>query len=183
MPHPSLQKLDALEQLRSMSAVCTQHNELAQLREQLRREEAAADELRNKIRARSQSPLQTCRGSSDVTLGYVLARSNLSISLVSVRNAMRDETYGAMNAERFVVAHHLRTQQAFQAAGARAMAQPAWAPMLQPCAAWPAATLATTWAKDPSGGGDDPARLAQAMRSFGCCQAWRLCEVLPSGSG
>ena len=27
-----------------------------------------------------------------------------------VRDAMRDATYGAMNAERFVVAHHLRNE-------------------------------------------------------------------------
>ena len=49
-------------------------------------------------------------GYSDVTLGYAFASSNRSVSLVSVREAMRDATYGAMKGEHFVVAHHLRNE-------------------------------------------------------------------------
>ena len=76
-------------------------------------------------------------GYSDVTLGYALARSNLSVSLVSVRHAMRDLTYGAMAAKNFVVAHHLRTQKQFAQAHADALAAANWEPQSAPCVAWP----------------------------------------------
>ena len=49
-----------------------------------------------------------------------------------VSDAMRDATYGAMDATRFVVSHHLRSQQMFEREAARAKAQPAWSPLLGP---------------------------------------------------
>ena len=121
-------------------------------------------------------------GYSDVTLGYVLSKSNLSLSVVSLRDALRDATYGAMNARRFVAAHHLRTKAQFDAAQKDADAQGAWAPDHKPCRPWPEAHLATTWKGDPSGGGEESAKLGAAMRAFGCCQAWQLCEVTPGAT-
>ena len=87
-----------------------------------------------------------------------------------------------MNARRFVAAHHLRTKAQFDAAQKDADAQGAWAPDHKPCRPWPEAHLATTWKGDPSGGGEESAKLGAAMRAFGCCQAWQLCEVTPGAT-
>jgi len=173
-------------------------------------------------------------GYSDVTLGYVLSKSNVSVSLVSFRDAMRDMTYGAMKvrrpsgataaaaslaprararararaharadatrrlrphthllppllllttttpvqAKRFVVSHHLRDRGAFDRQRADMARQEAWSPTLHACAAWPRTTrLAETWDGDPQTVGG--AELEKAMRAFGCCQQWRMCEVQP----
>ena len=45
---------------------------------------------------------------------------------------MRDATYGAMDASRFVVSHHLRSGQMFEREAARAKARPAGSPLLGP---------------------------------------------------
>jgi hypothetical protein len=114
-------------------------------------------------------------GYSDVTLGYALARSNLSISLVSIRDAMRDATYGAMAAKRFVVSHHLRKRQQFVSAHAEARAAREWVPQPQPCMAWPdVASSATLKLKE-----GDRRELHDGMRAFSCCQKWRVCEIGP----
>ena len=49
---------------------------------------------------------------------------------------------------------------------------------LHACAPWPQTTrLAATWDGDPQTVGG--AELEKAMRAFGCCQQWRMCEVQP----
>jgi len=113
-----------------------------------------------------------------------------------VSDAMRDATYGAMDASRFVVSHHLRSQQMFEREAARAKAQPAWSPLLGPpdsppppphemtrddthemaprvgeCEAWPAV-------RAEAGGAS--AELQAAMRTFECCQQWKLCRLGPA---
>ena len=67
-----------------------------------------------------------------MTLGHALAQSNLSISLVAVRRAMRDATYGAMQAKHFVVSHHLRTKAHFEREHADALAATEWMPEVAP---------------------------------------------------
>ena len=117
-------------------------------------------------------------GYSDVTLGYALARSNLSVSLVSVRHAMRDLTYGAMAAKNFVVAHHLRTQKQFAQAHADALAAANWEPQSAPCVAWPdAAAPQNDGSSEGAMSRRDRANLRSSMAAFGCCQQWSLCEV------
>ena len=32
---------------------------------------------------------------------------------------------------------------------------------------------------DPQGGDEEPARLRDAMRQFGSCKTWRMCELQP----
>jgi hypothetical protein len=82
----------------------------ADLARWMRRSPQLADLVRRGRASQSSSKHWDC-GYSDVTLGYALARSNRSISLVSVRDAMRDATYGAMAADRFVRTRRtLRTQ-------------------------------------------------------------------------
>ena len=123
-------------------------------------------------------------GYSDVTLGHVLAEggrtANLSVSLLSFRDALRDATYGAMKAERFVAAHHLRTEASFRAAHAATRKADRWVAKLHPCTPWHETShLARTWRGDPQGGDEEPARLRDAMRQFGSCKTWRMCEVQP----
>ncbi|KAL1523892.1 hypothetical protein AB1Y20_018811 [Prymnesium parvum] len=115
-------------------------------------------------------------GYSDVTLGYVLSRANRPISLVSVRGGMRDATYGAMKAQKFVVAHHLRTQASFHSVHIEALSQKLWAPQVSPCEAWH-----SVQARDESGSldGRNTQALRTAMRGFDCCQEWTMCELRP----
>jgi hypothetical protein len=108
-------------------------------------------------------------GYSDVTLGYALGSANRPITLVSVARAMRDATYGAMNATRFVVSHHLRNSRMFKAEAERAARQGEWAARLGECAPW----------GEPAAGVDDRAQLVKALGAFDCCQSWRLCELAP----
>jgi len=126
-------------------------------------------------------------GYSDVTLGYALAASNQSVSLVSVRNAMRDATYGAMNARTFVVSHHLRQGAQFDAAHAEAARQPAWRAAPPTCLPWAeVGSVGLPWAEAGSPrirqrAAEEPSRaeLQRAMRAFHCCQHWQLCELHP----
>mmetsp|Transcript_5109 Transcript_5109/g.16596 ORF Transcript_5109/g.16596 Transcript_5109/m.16596 type:complete len:147 (+) Transcript_5109:997-1437(+) len=127
--------------------------------------------LVEKGRATQGRPQHWDCGYSDVTLGYALGSSNLSLSLLSVSDAMRDATYGAMDATRFVVSHHLRSQQMFEREAARAKAQPAWSPLLGECEAWPAVRAEA---------GVASAELQAAMRTFECCQRWKLCRLGPA---
>ena len=113
-------------------------------------------------------------GYSDVTLGYALARANLSISLVPVRNGMRDATYGAMTARRFVVAHHLRTYKQFADAHSEARGAGAWEAVHRPCTRW--ARVAEMVGTAESRSRDE---LQAAMGAFPCCQQWDVCEVSP----
>ena len=84
-----------------------------------------------------------------------------------------------LQAERFVAAHHLRTEASFQAAHGAMRRADRWQPKLHACQPWPdTARLATTWDGDPQGGGE-PAALRRAMREFGCCQTWQMCELQP----
>jgi len=108
-------------------------------------------------------------GYSDVTLGYALASANKSISLVAMARAMRDATYGAMDATRFVVSHHLRNKKMFEVEATRTKAQDEWAGQLSPCLPW----------SEPAPDAEDRAHLQKAMLAFGCCQRWRLCELAP----
>lgn len=108
-------------------------------------------------------------GYSDVTLGYALGSANRSITLVSVTRAMRDATYGAMDATRFVVSHHLRSKQMFKAEAARAAGQGNWVTSLGECSPW----------GEPPAGADDRTQLLKALGAFDCCQRWRLCELAP----
>ena len=171
-------------------------------------------------------------GYSDVTLGYVLSKSNLSLSLVSVRtrlahamtpkrsrsarnrrrharepragtssaarhtvrpprhakrtagarrhvaaprsqvrDAMRDATYGAMTASKFVVAHHLRTAEQFKTVHAEAKAHTGWAARAAPC---------LKWSEVGTKGVDASDQLDRGMAAFGCCQDWSLCEIRPA---
>mmetsp|Transcript_2960 Transcript_2960/g.10223 ORF Transcript_2960/g.10223 Transcript_2960/m.10223 type:complete len:148 (+) Transcript_2960:873-1316(+) len=127
--------------------------------------------LVEKGRATQGRPQHWDCGYSDVTLGYALGSANLSLSLLSVSDAMRDATYGAMDASRFVVSHHLRSGQMFEREAARAKAQPAWSPLLGECEAWPAV-------RAEAGGAS--AELQAAMRTFECCQRWKLCRLGPA---
>lgn len=108
------------------------------------------------------------------------------VSLVSVRDAMRDATYGAMNAKRFVISHHLRTLAQFEQAHKEASAQPAWR-MREPlsCAPWAQVEqVGLPWTEEAAGerrSQPTTAELQQAMRTFGCCQQWQFCEVGPDG--
>jgi len=122
-------------------------------------------------------------GYSDVTLGYALAKSNLSVSLVSMRDAMRDATYGAMAARRFVVSHHLRTQKQFEAAHAEAISAAEWSARVEPCTAWPQVHVASSERAALKAREVDRRELAHAMSDFGCCQSWRVCEVTPESVG
>ena len=127
-------------------------------------------------------------GYSDVTLGYALATSNQTVSLVSVRDAMRDATYGAMKGAHFIVAHHLRQEAQFIKAHAEALGAGEWtARLAEPCTQWPKVG-STRRAGAASGGTDDHGslytrtdqrELKKAMRAFGCCQQWQMCEVWP----
>lgn len=136
-------------------------------------------------------------GYSDVTLGYALGRSNLSISLVSLRHMMRDQTYGAMNGQHWVVSHHLRTEGQFRAAHAQAQTAHDWAPVREPCTPWglvASRRLTTTQAGIGNGAAAgvegqatrrptterERTELREAMAKFSCCQAWELCEVTPA---
>jgi hypothetical protein len=118
-------------------------------------------------------------GYSDVTLGYALAASNVSVSLVSVRDAMRDATYGAMDAKHFVISHHLRNKQQFEKAHAEATASAEWTPRIGRCVPW------ASVAEQPLG---PDGRLAchhfreeplvcRELRHFPCAQHWNICEV------
>ena len=120
----------------------------------------------------SESPRAQLMGRRGRTEGT--GSSSVSIGLAGERPAAR--------ARRFVAAHHLRTKAQFDAAQKDADAQGAWAPDHKPCRPWPEAHLATTWKGDPSGGGEESAKLGAAMRAFGCCQAWQLCEVTPGAT-
>jgi hypothetical protein len=103
-----------------------------------------------------------------------------------VRDAMRDATYGAMNAKRFVISHHLRTLAQFEQAHKEASAQPAWR-MREPlsCAPWAQVEqVGLPWTEAAAGerrSQPTTAELQQAMRTFGCCQQWQFCEVGPDG--
>ena len=125
-----------------------------------------------------------------MTLGYALATSNRTISLVSVRDAMKDATYGAMKGEHWVVSHHLRQERQFEQAHAEARGAREWkATLPEPCTLWPKVALRSQ--QSGAAGGDkepdlrsvftrgDSRALEPAMRAFGCCQQWRLCEVWP----
>ena len=133
-------------------------------------------------------------GYSDVTLGYALARSNRSLSVVSVREAMRDKTYGAMNGKHWVVSHHLRTQKQFAEAHAEAQSAAEWLPSRKPCTPWPLVADRTSSTTSHGVGNEAAAgagaatrpttererrELRDAMSKFGCCQQWDLCEVSP----
>jgi len=142
-------------------------------------------------RASQSGPKHWDCGYSDVTLGYAFARSNRSVSLVSVRDAMRDATYGAMNAHRFVVSHHLRKRPQFEKAHAEALAQAKWTTRAPACSAWAETTrVGLPWseeatpeakrtAKQKRRDEPAPAEFRRAMRSFPGCQKWQLCEVGP----
>ncbi len=106
------------------------------------------------------------------------------VDLMSVRDAMADATYGAMNASRFVVSHHLRSREAFASAKAKADAAGAWE--------WSAGPrrFCTQWAEQlPDGrahgdvvesGGRGGAAAETALRSYDCCDTWRVCDVRPA---
>lgn len=89
---------------------------------------------------------------------------------------MRDATYSAMRADKFVVVHHLRNQAAFNAAHNEALAQKTWRPNLRPCVPWDAAE-----ASDDSGqlAIGRATQLRNALRAFDCCHHWQLCEIFP----
>ena len=94
---------------------------------------------------------------------------------------MRDATYGAMQAKRFVVSHHLRTKAHFDREHADALAATDWEPALTPCTEWP-----RVWEIERPAlklREENRRELRTAMSSFGCCQRWRVCEVAPAGSG
>lgn len=81
-------------------------------------------------------------------------------------------------AKRFVVSHHLRDRAAFDRQKADMVKQEAWSPKLHACTEWPRTTrLAETWDGDPQtvGGGE----LERAVKAFGCCQQWHMCELQP----
>ena len=118
-------------------------------------------------------------GYSDVTLGYALASANLSVSLVAVRNAMRDATYGAMTAKRFVVSHHLRQKPQFVAAHAETTAAGDWNVRASPCAPWPEVWRHPSAPALHNAEGGEAVQLRAAMAAFGCCQRWSVCEVSP----
>mmetsp|Transcript_41618 Transcript_41618/g.109792 ORF Transcript_41618/g.109792 Transcript_41618/m.109792 type:complete len:174 (-) Transcript_41618:361-882(-) len=155
---------------------------------------ASSGEVSELVRAGRASQAERQRhwdcGFSDVTLGYALGAANRSITLVSVRDAMRDATYGAMNARRFVVSHHLRQKKQFEAAHREALTQPAWSPAPPKCSPWTQVDhVGLPWAERAEAaaqphrqrGGESPADVQRAMRAFGCCQTWQLCEVGPEG--
>lgn len=136
-------------------------------------------------------------GYSDVTLGYAIGRSNLSVSLVSLRHMMRDATYGAMNGEHWLVSHHLRTEAHFKTAHAQAQAAADWVPNASPCTPWAqVAGRRTTATRAGIGNGAaagvegqaarrqttprEREELRGAMAAFSCCQEWELCEVTPT---
>ena len=97
----------------------------------------------------------------------VLGKLNASVSLVSMRDALRDATYGAMRAERFVAAHHLRNEGAFRTAHEAMRKADAWAPKLHPCQPWPSTTsLVQTWKGDPQSAETDPARPGITLEGF-----------------
>ena len=105
-------------------------------------------------------------GYSDVTLGYVLSKSNSSSP--SSRSATRGATRSTARMPRaaLVAAHPLRTKaQLGDAAQKDADAQGAWAPDHKSCRPWPEAHLATTWKGDPSGGGEVPELPSSARRA------------------
>ena len=132
-------------------------------------------------------------GYSDVTLGYAFAKySNVSVSLVSVRDAMRDATYGAMRGAHFVVAHHLRDERAFNKAHAEAVAAAEWVPHLEPCTAWSGVAARNREVTQAAGSvkedgslftRGDTRDLKRAMKAFTCCQEWSVCEVVPKPLG
>ncbi len=149
----------------------------ADLARWMRDSDAAARLVRDGRASQSRRRRHWDCGYSDVTLGYALATltANLSISLVSVVDAMRDATYGAMAASKFVVSHHLRTRAQFDAAHAEATASPGWAPRVSACVPWGEAAAGRL-----SDGGGSSSEVRRAMEAFGCCQRWKLCEVSPS---
>ena len=125
-------------------------------------------------------------GYSDVTLGYAFAKSNLSVSLVSVRDAMKDATYGAMKGEHWVVSHHLRNEAQFKAAHKEALSDRAWKPRLEAgsCVDWPKVASSNAEKRSSKEEGalltrGDVSALDGAMKSFECCQGWKVCEVVP----
>ena len=79
-----------------------------------------------------------------------------------------------------MAAHHLRTEAAFHAAHAATRKADRWAATLHPCTPWhETSRLATTWRGDPQGGDEEGGTLRAAMRQFGCCKTWRMCELQP----
>ena len=125
-------------------------------------------------------------GYSDVTLGYILSQSNVSVHLLSMVDAMRDRTFAEMRAERFIVAHHLRTEAHFQEAyqAMRTQDETPWTLTLRKCSDWNQVGNGLL-------GGNEGARpdkapryrhgqLRRAMRAFPRIQDWKLCILEPS---